>query len=69
MPGVPDLTDANGPLTQSDGVLRIRIVNGFSSPGSAMAMPAKGGNASLTEQDISALIGYMRAQFKAQKYQ
>ena len=34
-----------------------------------MAMPAKGGNASLTEQDISALIGYMRAQFKDQKYQ
>ncbi len=64
MPGVPDLADPNGPLTQSDRILMTRIIEGFSSPGSPMAMPANGGNASLTEQDVSNLIVYMRAKFK-----
>jgi mono/diheme cytochrome c family protein len=33
MTGVPDLTDTNGPMAQSDEFLKIRIVNGFTSPG------------------------------------
>lgn len=64
MPGVSDLTDARAVLAQADAVLMKRIVEGFQSPGSAMAMPPKGGNPKLTDTDIVELLRYMRATFK-----
>ncbi len=63
LPGVPDLTAQDGPLRNSDAVLIARITDGFQSPGSTMAMPAKGGDPNLTEDDIRAVLQYLRAEF------
>lgn len=64
LPGVPDLSDPKGRLAQPDSVLEKHILEGFQEPGSPMAMPAKGGNPSLTQQDVANLLIYMRATFK-----
>jgi len=64
IPGVPDITAAGGPLAQPDGVLRMHVLNGFQTPGSAMAMPPKGGNPSLSEADVAKLVDYMKSTFK-----
>lgn len=63
IPGVPDLTRRSGPLSQSDEVLFDHIANGFESPGSAMAMPARGGNPSLTDAEIRDVVAYLREEF------
>ena len=63
VPGSPDFTKPQGPLSQSDEVLMQRIVEGFQSPGSPMAMPPKGGNTNLTTTDIQAVLGYLRENF------
>jgi len=63
IPGVRDLTAADGSLLKSDADLVNSITNGFQSPGSFMAMPAKGGNPGLTEADIKAVLAYLRAAF------
>ncbi len=60
IPGVPNLAK-NGSLAKSDAELIASILNGFKSEGSALAMPAKGGNPSLTPDDASALVIYLRA--------
>ncbi len=63
IPGVKDLNAADGPLSKSDEELITNITNGFQSPGSPLAMPAKGGNPSLTEADIQAVLAYLRIAF------
>lgn len=63
IPGVRDLTDPDGALAKPDEELIRNISNGIQSPGSLMAMPAKGGNPALTKDDISAVIAYIRADF------
>jgi len=63
IPGVPALSAAAGRLTQSDDILKQHILDGFQTPGSPMAMPAKGGNPNLTEPDVAKLLSYMRATF------
>ena len=63
LPGAPDFTDNEGSLSKVDTVLFQNIINGFQSPGSPMAMPPKGGNASLSDQDIENVIAYMRSTF------
>jgi len=60
LPGVPDFTSPNGPLSKNDDELFKNINEGFQSPGSPMAMPAKGGNASLTAEDVKAVLAYIR---------
>lgn len=62
-PGVPGLADADGPLSKTDEVLQKHISEGFQSPGSPMAMPAKGGNPSLTEADVKAVLAFLHAEF------
>lgn len=64
LPGVPDLSEPGGRLTKPDSVLEKHILEGFQDPGAPMAMPAKGGNPSLTPQDVANLLIYMRATFK-----
>lgn len=64
LPGVPDLSGKTGPLSQDDAVLLRRMADGFQSPGSPMAMPAKGGNPTLTDADLSAVLKYMRNAFQ-----
>ena len=60
LPGVPDFTDKQGPLTKSDEMLIKHITEGFQTPGSPMAMPPKGGNPSLSTSDIKTVINYLR---------
>jgi len=62
-PGVPDLTDSNGRLGKPDDVLLKNITEGFQSPGSAMAMPPKGGNPNLSDADIERVLRYLRQTF------
>lgn len=59
VPGAPDLTKKKGRLTKSDQTLSDHVKNGFRSPGSPMAMPRKGGNPDLNDQDIKDVIQYM----------
>lgn len=63
MPGVPDWTDGSGRLALPAAVLKQRVLEGFQSPGSALAMPPKGGNPALTDQDVDQLLRYLRAAF------
>ena len=66
IPGAPDFTAKGGVLSSPDKLLVGRIMNGYQSPGSPMAMPAKGGNPSLSRKDILAVLAYMRQTFSAQ---
>lgn len=63
LPGVPDFTRKAGPLAKTDDLLLKHIIAGFQSPGSPMAMPPKGGNLSLTKQDIQTVLQYIRKRF------
>jgi len=63
VPGAPNFTDPQGVLSQSDELLFSRVKNGFKSPGSAMAMPPKGGNNKLNDADIRAVIEYMKKSY------
>ncbi len=60
LPGVPDFAKV---LNQSDKVLFNRIKNGYKSAGSSMAMPPKGGNPSLSDEDIKAVLSYIKTSF------
>ncbi len=63
IPGVADLTDAEGALSKPDEELLKSISEGFQSPGSMLAMPPKGGNPTLTEEGEKAVLAYLRTQF------
>ena len=63
LPGVPDLTRKDGRLAKPDDELLRNITNGFQSPGSPMAMPAKGGNTSLSEIDLKNVLEYLHETF------
>jgi cytochrome c5 len=39
------------------------IIDGIQSKDSPMAMPPKGGNSSLTDPDVGAVLSYMRVRF------
>ncbi len=63
--GVPDFTRKNSSLNKTDAILTRHIWEGYHSPGSPMAMPPKGGNPSLTQEDIRKLLVYIRREFGA----
>jgi mono/diheme cytochrome c family protein len=63
LPGTPNLRKKDGVMTKSDDELVKSILNGYRSRGSPLAMPAKGGDASLNETDARAVIEYMRRAF------
>lgn len=60
IPGVPKLSER---MSKSDSELLTNIKNGFQSEGSPMAMPAKGGNQNLTDDDLNAVLSYIRQSF------
>lgn len=60
VPGTPNFNAKDGVLNKPDSELIKNVMDGFQSPGSPMAMPPKGGNTSLTEKDIRAVIDYLR---------
>jgi len=63
LPGVPGLTATDGPLALADEVLVKRTAEGFQSPGAPMAMPLRGGNPGLSDEEIRAVMPYMRQEF------
>ena len=63
IPGVTDFTAKDSPLSKSDAELLKNVSEGFQSPGSFMAMPPKGGNPTLTEAGVRAVLNYLRAEF------
>jgi len=61
LPGVPDLSKI---LTQSkDDVLLEHVIEGYQGTGSTMAMPARGGNPSLSDDELKKALTYIRNQF------
>lgn len=64
VPGTPDLTKSNGPLSQSNAILIKHIKEGFQKPGDPMAMPPKGGNSNLTDEDIKNVLYYIEKTYK-----
>ncbi len=64
IPGVPDFTSKNGPLSKTDSTLLQHTIKGFQSPGSSMAMPARGGNSKLTNTDLQNTLTYIRQNFR-----
>jgi len=60
MPGVPDLTEKDGAMTKPDAVLLANIIKGVQTSGRPFVMPPRGGNASLTDDDLRATLRYMR---------
>lgn len=63
VPGASNFTDPKGVLTKPDSVLLAHIINGYQSPGSPMAMPPRGGNPKLTDQDLKNALNYIRQTF------
>ena len=63
LPGVPDLSGKDGPLAAADEVLLPRVREGFQSPGSPLAMPPRGGNPNLSNEDLAVVLNYMRKEF------
>lgn len=63
LPGTPNFTQASGPLSKSDEVLLGHITNGFQTPGKPLAMPPRGGNPQLDDNQLKAALAYIRAHF------
>lgn len=63
LPGVAPLGGKAGRLAKDDAVLLRSILQGSQTPGSALSMPAKGGDPSLTEDDATAVLQYLRKAF------
>jgi cytochrome c5 len=56
-PSIPDFTKKGGVLSKSSGVLLNNIIQGIG------AMPAKGGNSSLSDEDMKAVLNYIQNTF------
>jgi mono/diheme cytochrome c family protein len=63
IPGVSDFTKADGPLAKSDEVLIASIRDGLVTPGKPLSMPAKGGNPTLSDEEIEAVLLYLKTIF------
>ena len=63
LPGVPDFTEVDSRLSKTDAELLTNMINGFQSPGSPMPMPARGGNNTLSDAELSAALVFIRASF------
>jgi mono/diheme cytochrome c family protein len=63
IPGVSDFTKADGPLAKTDEILIASIRDGLATPGKPLSMPPKGGNPSLTDEEIQAVLAYLRSSF------
>lgn len=61
VPGTPDFTKPGGTLAQSDDLLVQRVLNGYSSPGSQMAMPPM--KSQLDASQVKAILDYMHKAF------
>lgn len=64
IPGAPNFTTSDGPLVKDNQLLLQHVRDGFQRPGTPIAMPPKGGNPALTEQDLKDVIAYLHQQFR-----
>lgn len=63
VPGAPDFPKKGGVLSKPHALLLQHIKNGFREPGHPIAMPPKGGNPGLTDEDIANVHAYLHKQF------
>lgn len=63
MPGVSDLSETRTWLAMPTNELLLKLKEGIAKPGSAIAMPPKGGNEKLADKDMLEIISYMRKNF------
>ncbi len=63
MPGVRDLTGEETSLAKTDDVLIRSITEGLTLSDTPIPMPPKGGNPSLSDAEIRAVLAYMRNEF------
>ena len=63
VPGSTNFSKKNSPLSKSDVELMKNIIEGYQTPGSPMAKPAKGGNLNLSEKDIRSALSFIRKKF------
>lgn len=61
VPGAPDFTKAGGVLAQSDSVLTHRVLNGYKSSGSPMAMPPQ--KSVVSKSQVHEILEYMHKAF------
>ena len=64
MPGVKDLVENRAWLIQPESQLFDRLKRGIQGPGALVAMPPKGGNPALTDEQLMVVIMYMRNSFQ-----
>ena len=67
LPGTPNFSLQGGVLSLPDSVLLNRIENGYQAAGAPMPMPAKGGDPALTHEELTQVLGYIRANFGQKK--
>lgn len=63
VPGAPDFTKSGGVLSKPHSVMARHIKQGFREPGKPIAMPPKGGNPDLTDQDILDVHAFLHHKF------
>lgn len=61
MPGVRSMISNSLWTKKSDQELVMMIINGIESTDSPISMPPKGGNPSLTEEQIHSMVNYLRS--------
>jgi len=59
IPGVVSMTGKSSPLTKPKKVRLQHVIKGYQSSGSLMAMPPRGGNPRLSDQELSQALDYM----------
>ncbi len=64
IPGAPNFNASDGPLSKPDDVLLQHVRDGLQRPGTPIAMPPKGGNPALSEQDLKDAIAYLHRTFR-----
>jgi len=63
MPGIPDLTGKDGPMSKSDEVLLKSILDGIESESAPTPMPPMGGDEEMTRADARTVLKYIRNNF------
>ncbi len=63
IPGAPDFSAGDGPLSKSDAELQQSILVGLRRAGAPLAMPPKGGDPSLTPAEAEGLVEFLRTEF------
>jgi mono/diheme cytochrome c family protein len=63
VPGAPDFNKKGGVLGKPHEVLSQHIKNGFKEAGHPLAMPAKGGNPGLSDDDIANVHAYLHKRY------